>query len=148
MARNEALIPLTHDHHHFLMHARRMQEAATEDDAARRRAADDFVSYYLGKGLRAIREEQELFFPAAFRDGRTNELVLRGMSEHLVIHDRARRLQRDLSTGEVSGDALEQLAELMTTHVRFEEDELFAAIEKAVPAQELHELGTKGRRDV
>lgn len=50
MARNEALIPLTHDHHHFLMHARRMLEAASEDDAARRRAADDFVSYYLGKG--------------------------------------------------------------------------------------------------
>lgn len=78
MARNEALIPLTHDHHHFLMHVRRMLEAASEDDAAHRRAADDFVSYYLGKGPLAMREELGLFFPAAFRDGRAHELGTKG----------------------------------------------------------------------
>lgn len=41
-----------------------MQQAASGEDADRRRAADDYVSFYLGKGLRNLREEQELFLSA------------------------------------------------------------------------------------
>jgi hypothetical protein len=148
MARHEALIPLTHDHHHFLAHGRRLGEAATQDDAARRRAADDFVSFYLGRGLRNIREEQELFFPAAFRDGRNHDLVLRAVEEHLEIHERTRRLQRELASGDIDPATLSGLAELLPRHVRYEEDELFPAIERSIPAEELHELGAGGRRDV
>lgn len=148
MARHEALVPLTHDHHHFLAHARRMQAAVTEDDSIRRRAADDFVSFYLGKGLRNMREEQELFFPAAFRDSRAHDLVLRAVEDHLEIHDAAKRLQRELSTGEISSDTLGEIADILPRHVRFEEGEVFPAIESAVPHEELHHLGTAGRRDV
>ncbi len=148
MARHEALIPLTHDHHHFLAHARRLEAAVSEDDAGRRRAADDFVSFYLGKGLRNMREEQELFLPAAFRDGRAHEVILRAVEEHLEIHGLAKRLQRELSTGEISLETLSELAKMLTRNVRFEEEELFPAIERAVPHDELHHLGTAGRRDV
>lgn len=148
MARHEALIPLTHDHHHFLAHARRMQAAVSEDEAARRRAADDFVSFYLGKGLRNMREEQELFFPGASSDDRARALVLRAVEEHLEIHDRTHRLQRELASGEISSETLGGLAELLTKHVRFEEGELFPAIEEAIPHEDLLRLGTIGRRDV
>ena len=148
MARHEALVPLSHDHHHFLAHARRMQAAVTEDDSIRRRAADDFVSFYLGRGLRNMREEQELFFPAAFRDSRAHDLVLRAVEDHLEIHDVAKRLQRELSTGEISSDTLGEIADILPRHVRFEEGEVFPAIENAVPHEELHYLGAAGRRDV
>lgn len=148
MARHEALIPLTHDHHHFLAHARRLEAAVSEDDAARRRAADDFVSFYLGRCLRNMREEQELFFPAAFREGQVHDLVLRAVEEHLQIHDRVKRLQRELSTGQIPSETLGELAKMLSSHVRFEEDQLFPAIERTVPDEELHRLGTAGRRDV
>lgn len=146
--RHEALIPLTHDHHHFLAHSRRMQEAVSGDDAVRRKAADDFVSFYLGKALRNMREEQELFFPAAFANDRARPLILKAVEEHFDIHDRTHRLQEELFSGEVSPETLGRLAEVLTAHVRYEEGELFSAIEEAVPDEELVRLGTSGRRDV
>lgn len=149
MTRHQALVPLAHDHHHFLAHARRMEEAASGDDSVRRRAADDFVSFYLGKGLRNMREEEELFFPAAFfADDQARPLILRALGGHLEIHDRTHLLQKELATGDISPQTLENLAEILTQNVRFEEGELFPIIETAVPDEELHRLATAGRRDV
>jgi hypothetical protein len=149
MTRHEALIPLTHDHHHFLAHATRMQEAATQDAAARRLAADDYVSFYLGKGLRNLREEQELFFPAAFFAGdQARALVLRALAGHLEMCHQTHHLQEELSTGEIATASLEQLADILRAHVRLEEQELFTIIQHAVSEKELHRLGQAGRRDV
>lgn len=149
MARHEALIPLTHDHHHFLAHGRRMQEAAAGEQAARRRAADDFVSFYLGKGLRNMREEHELFLPAAFfADDQVRPLVMRAVSGHMELSHRTHQLQAELATGDITTGALEGLAEILEEHVRFEETELYPAIESAVPEEELRRLGSTGRRDV
>jgi hypothetical protein len=148
MTRHEALIPLTHDHHHFLAHANRMQEAATRDEAARRLAADDYVSFYLGKGLRNMREETELFFPAAFfADTEARSTILRALAGHLELHHLTHRLQVELSGGEIAPGSLEQLAGILKEHVRLEESELFAHIQNSTPEEELHRLG-RARRDV
>ena len=149
MTRHEALIPLAHDHHHFLAHANRMQEAATQDAAARRLAADDYVSFYLGKGLRNMREEHELFFPAAFFAGdQARALVLRGVAGHLEMCHQTHRLQEELSGGEIAPKSLEQLADILKEHVRFEESELFTVIQNSVPEDELRRLGQAFRRDI
>jgi hypothetical protein len=149
MTRHEALVPLTHDHHHFLAHANRMQDAATHDAAARRLAADDYVSFYLGKGLRNMREEHELFFPATFfASDAARALVLRALAAHLEMYHQTHRLQQELATGEIAPASLEQLAQILKEHVRFEESELFTAIQNAIPEDELHRLGQTYRRDV
>jgi hypothetical protein len=149
MTRHEALVPLTHDHHHFLAHANRMQEAASQDSAARRLAADDYVSFYLGKGLRNMREEHELFFPATFfASDPARALVLRALAAHLEMYHQTHRLQQELATGEIAPGTLQQLAEILKEHVRFEESELFTAIQSAIPEDELLRLGQTYRRDV
>lgn len=150
MTKHQALIPLAHDHHHFLAHARRMQEAAASgDEAARRRAADDFVSFYLGKVLRNMREEQELFFPAAFfGDERARPLVLKAFGGHLELYHKTHQLQAELSTGKISAEMLEVVAEILAEHVRLEEKELFPVLETAIGDEELQRLGSSGRRDV
>jgi hypothetical protein len=149
MTRHEALVPLTHDHHHFLAHANRMQEAASRDSAARRLAADDYVSFYLGKALRNMREEHELFFPATFfASDPARALVLRALAAHLEMYHQTHRLQQELATGEITPGSLEQLAEILKEHVRFEESELFTAIQNSIPEDELLRLGQTYRRDV
>ncbi len=149
MTRHEALVPLTHDHHHFMAHSRRMQEAASGEDTDRRRAADDYVSFYLGKGLRNLREEQELFFPAAFFAGeQARALVLKALGAHLEMHDKTHQLQRELATGSITAESLTVVAEILTEHVRLEEEELFPVIESTVEDAELKRLGASGRRDV
>lgn len=84
----------------------------------------------------------------SLRDSRAHDLVLRAVEDHLEIHDAAKRLQRELSTGEISSDTLGEIADMLPRHVRFEEGEVFPAIESAVPHEELHHLGAAGRRDV
>ncbi len=149
MTRHEALVPLTHDHHHFLAHSNRMQEAASQDSAARRLAADDYVSFYLGKGLRNMREEHELFFPATFfASDQARALVLRALAAHLEMYHQTHRLQQELATGDIAPASLEQLAQILKEHVRFEESELFTAIQHAIPEDELLRLGQTYRRDV
>lgn len=149
MTRHAALVPLSHDHHHFLAHANRMREAAGQDSAARRLAADDYVSFYLGKGLRNLREEQELFFPATFfANDEVRSLVLRALAAHLAMCHQTHRLQEELATGEIDPALLEQVAEILNEHVRFEEGELFTAIQSAIPDEELQRLGRTYRRDV
>ncbi len=47
--RNDALIPLTHDHHHALAQARRLRDASKLSDVTERRnLANDFVNFYFG----------------------------------------------------------------------------------------------------
>jgi len=52
----------------------------------------------------------------------------------------------------VSGDSdpetMRDLARLLTTHVRAEENDLLPLVERLIPEEELVDLATAGRRDV
>lgn len=147
--RHDSLIPLTHDHHHALAQARRLNDlAALEDETQRRNAANDFVNFYLGRALRHFREEEELFFAPLVDDPTARELVVRAVSDHLRLHSMVRRVKRQLTDGEVDPQLLSQIADLLTEHVRFEEQELFPLVEERVPEEELVDLASAGRRDV
>ncbi len=147
--RSDALIPLSHDHHHVLSQARRLVGAAQIQDLGdRRRAADDFVNFYLGRVLRHVREEEELFLPPVAGADEGRELVIRAVLEHLELHGLVRSLKRQLVDGEAEPDQLLRLSELLTKHVRFEEQQLFPLIERTIPPDELEDLAVAGRRDV
>lgn len=146
--RHDALIPLSHDHHHALAQARRLKDAAVQDDAHRRNAAGDLVNFYLGNALRHFHEEEELFFAPLVDHPDARELILRAVSDHLRLHALLRTVKRQLSTGDVEPGPLEQISQLFTEHVRFEEQELFPLIERLIPERDLVDLATSGRRDV
>jgi hemerythrin-like domain-containing protein len=147
--RHETLIPLTHDHHHALSQARRLHDIAkSTDETKRRNLAQDFINFYFGRAVRHFHEEEELFFAPLIDDPQARDLVLRAVSDHLRLHALVRTLKRRLSHGEVEQQILDQIAELLIDHVRFEEQELFPLVEKLVPEDLLTELATAGRRDV
>lgn len=147
--RHDALIPLTHDHHHVLAQARRLKEASgPAGNTSRRNVAGDFVIFYLGLALRHFHEEEELFFAPLVDDDMAGPLVARAVADHLRLHAQVRAIRRQLSGGEVDGLLLGSIAELLETHVRFEEKELFPLIESTMSDAELRELGSAGRRDV
>ena len=145
--RHKALVPLTHDHHHALAQARRLRELRV-DAAGVGRAADDFVNFYLGRARHHFREEDELFFAPVVDDDRAGTLVTRAVREHLRLHGQVRTLRRQLSSGDIDVRLLGSIADLLTSHVRFEEQELFPLIESLIPEDDLIELATAGRRDV
>lgn len=147
--RHETLIPLTHDHHHALAQARRLKEAASlEREVERSNAANDFLNFYFGRALRHFHEEEELFFAPLVDEPRARDLVVRAVSDHLRLHALARTVKRDLTGGRVDQQVLDDIAQLLTDHVRFEEQELLPLVEELVPEEQLQELATSGRRDV
>ena len=147
--RHASLIPLTHDHHHTLAQARRLKEVqVTTDLANMRRPADDFVNFYLGRVRHHFHEEEELFFAPLVDDEVVGPLVARAVADHLRLHAQVRALRRQLTRGDVSADLLTSIAELLETHVRFEEQELFPLIESKIFETELMDLATTGRREV
>jgi len=147
--RNDALIPLTHDHHHALAQARRLRDVSQLDDATQQRnLANDFVNFYFGRAIRHFHEEEELFFAPLIDEPRAKELVVRAVSDHLRLHALVRGLKRQLTDGEADPETLSKIADLLTEHVRFEEQKLFPLIEELVPEDHLMDLATSGRRDV
>jgi iron-sulfur cluster repair protein YtfE (RIC family) len=52
------------------------------------------------------------------------------------------------SPGVGNPEVLTAIAELLESHVRFEEEELFPFIEQGIPESELSDLASAGRRNV
>ena len=147
--RNDALIPLTHDHHHALAQARRLRDIPEHSDVTERRnLTNDFLNFYFGRAIRHFHEEEELFFAPLIDEPRAQELVVRAVSDHLRLHALVRAMKRQLSDGEADPDTLARISQLLTEHVRFEEQQLFPLIEELVPEDDLRDLAMSGRRDV
>jgi hemerythrin-like domain-containing protein len=147
--RNDALIPLTHDHHHALAQAHRLRDISEHSDVTERRnLTNDFLNFYFGRAIRHFHEEEELFFAPLIDEPRAQELVVRAVSDHLRLHALVRAMKRQLSDGEADPEILARISQLLIEHVRFEEQQLYPLIEELVPEDDLRELATSGRRDV
>lgn len=147
--RNDALIPLSHDHHHALAQARRLRDVSKMEDLTQRRnLVNDFINFYFGSAIRHFHEEEELFFAPLVDEPRARDHVVRAVSDHLRLHALVRTLKRQLSEGEADPATIGKIAELLTDHVRFEEQQLFPLIEELISADHLKDLATTGRRDV
>ena len=141
MPRPASLVPRSHDHHHALVEARRLGQAADGTDAARRKAAADFVRFFSTETVRHFREEEEQLFPALVgQEGADERLLVQALLEHQRIHALVGRLVHALAADGVDASAMRELAELLQTHVRLEERELFPLIEQVVPPKVLSEL--------
>jgi hypothetical protein len=124
MRRSDALTPLSRDHHLALFVAQRLRRAGDADAADARAAFLDFWEAH-GRAHFAT-EEDELLVVLEPEAGAEHPLVARTLEEHMRIRRAAARLRAEPAVP--AGD-LQALGDLLHDHVRFEERELFAAIE-------------------
>lgn len=132
MRRHPALVGLSHDHHHALVAARRLRRAA-EADGDSATAVASFVAFFAAETAAHFREEEEVFFPLVAESPEARALLV----ETLLDHQRLRSLVARLEEAP-ERDTMLAIAELLTSHVRREERDLFPLIER-LAAQRLEQ---------
>jgi iron-sulfur cluster repair protein YtfE (RIC family) len=136
MKRHPALEKLSRDHHHALVVAQRLKRA---DQSGADQARSDFLSYRSQRGSEHFREEEEILLPALARfTDPHQELIARVLTDHVAI----RRDALELANG-ASLEVLHGLGRELEAHVRREERELFALIERLLPERELVRLAVR-----
>jgi hemerythrin-like domain-containing protein len=130
--RTEALQPLSRDHLKALLAAKALREA-TDVDAAR----VAFLDFWRDHGAHHFRVEEEVLLPQwALYAEVDRPAVDRMLMEHLRI----RREALWMLLGETTLEDLHALGDLLHDHVRFEERQLFPAIEDSLNAEQLAKL--------
>ena len=138
MRRSPALAPLSRDHHLALFVAQRLARA---DDASARDAAQRFLEFWRDHGRTHFVVEEELLLPAlAPVDGAERPEVVRTLVEHTAIRRAALEVAGDPAPDPAR---LRELGRLLHDHVRFEERELFAALEAELDDAALTRLGER-----
>lgn len=126
MKRSEMLTSLSHDHHQAL---RACQLLSRSDQESADLTRESFVRFW-GPHQNHIRIEESILFPKFAKYQADGELLERALKDHEAIS----ALADDVITAETpSIDAMHALGEKLSEHVRFEERELFPAIEAAIP---------------
>lgn len=135
--RSEALIPLSHDHHQALYVAKVMKDAESAESAS-----EAFGEFWTKHGEVHFRVEEEVLLPGSDLPGpSSDEDVARMLDDHLEIRRRA----AIVLAGKASLEQLQDLAVLMTDHVRFEERQLFPRIESRLGPEQLEVLAKRIR---
>jgi hemerythrin-like domain-containing protein len=134
MLRDRSLIPLSHHHQHGLalcvMIERGLcQDASAENVAKFARKAIDMYDLELTNHFEI---EEGFVFPAI----EPHPLVADLIGQHRRLEGLIARLRR-----EPSSELLLEFAELLRTHIRREENELFQDIQKCLPRETLDRLG-------
>ena len=125
--RDPSLIPLSHDHHHALVRVFEIRRALQtngdiEAEASRTRA---FFTNDLSPHFRA---EEEALLPALERYlGAADPMVMRLTEDHARLRGAVEQLD--------TAGALGNFADLLESHVRFEERELFQRYQEHTPEE-------------
>src|SRR5262249_24590765 len=140
MKRHQSLYPLSHDHHHALVQARNLDSAGASDDQTKIREADArFADFWKSDLQRHFALEEQIVLPLLAKHQAADVVVIR---ETLEQHSAIARLIGELNEklarqGMIEANVLINLAESLRRHIRYEESELFPAIEASVPDVEL-----------
>lgn len=139
MKRDPALQGLSRDHHQALFVAQGLRRAEEVGAAAQR-----FLEFWHEHGRLHFEVEENVLFPAwaEAASGYDEAMVVRALTDHHHIRLYARRI----AGGRAGLDELRDLGERLAAHVRFEEREMFPAIESSLSADELAELAAELER--
>lgn len=131
MKRHSSLVPLSHDHHHALVRARQLREAAEGDAGMRLAAAASFLRFFSDETVRHFRDEEEHVFPLLVDlDDHAGELLVQALVEHQRLHALVAQLDRELTSAATDAALMRELADLLESHTRLEERQLFPLIEE------------------
>ena len=132
MKRSEALRSLSRDHHQALAVAQRLRRAADAGEAAR-----EFTEFWREHGEAHFQVEEQALLPLWEQLGRVDE---EGVARLALEHLRIRSMAIEVASGTATLERLHELGEQLSAHVRFEERELFVAIERDLGDEKLGRL--------
>jgi hemerythrin-like domain-containing protein len=138
--RHPALAAFSADHDEELARAGALLRAADGGPEERVEAAHAYVDAFFGETVDHFRREEEVLFPVYSRFAGRRDTLERILREHMELHGLARSLRAHVAGGDVSPEELRSLGALLQDHVRLEEGQLFADIERVVPVTELEHL--------
>jgi len=132
MKRNENLMPLSRDHHFGLLCVWKIKEGLENDISYNR--IKDYVNYFWTEKLSHHFKTEDKVFESIERD----EKFLKMENEHLEIEKLV-----DLINQSEDKNLLFAFAEALKCHIRFEEREMFPALEQKLSDAELSKIGTE-----
>ena len=141
MKRHQSLYPLSHDHHHALVRALNLDKAgAGGEQAGLLEPAPQFAGFWKSDLQRHFAQEEQILLPLLAKYKAADAAEIREtLEQHSAIARLAGELDEKLALHEkmIEASALTNLAESLRRHIRYEEGELFPAIETSVPEEEL-----------
>lgn len=141
MKRHQSLYPLSHDHHHALVQALNLDKAgAGGDQAGLREAAARFAGFWESDLQRHFEQEEQIVLPLLAKFMAADAAEIRDtLDQHSAIVRMIGELNEKLARQEetIEASLLTNLAESLRRHIRYEESELFPAVEASVPEEEL-----------
>jgi hemerythrin-like domain-containing protein len=136
MLRDPSLIPLSHQHHNGLalcvMTRRSLRQDSSPENAAR--LARRVIDRYELELVNHFEMEEQVLFPACG----PMPLVDTLLADHRAIDQLIQPLR-----SAPTADVLEQFCQLLSTHIRREENEFFEQIQRALPREVLDRVGAE-----
>lgn len=140
MKRHVALRQLSSDHHSGLVLARRVGKLATDSDLAA--AAQNLLTAWRAEiGPHFIAEEEWLLPLFARHTAPDHPLIVETLRQHVMMRALVDEIEERLAAPSLP--LLQALADALREHIRFEENELFPAIEAALSEAQLQRLAEK-----
>ncbi len=140
MKRHKSLYPLSHDHHHGLILAQLIKKNAPKyknlPDTIDGKT-EYTINFYNVELVKHFRHEEKILFPPAKgKDESVDKLIEEIISEHKKI----KSLVDSLKTTNEYEDILDELGNLLESHIRKEERKLFPEIESVLSQDELENI--------
>jgi hemerythrin-like domain-containing protein len=146
MKRAPELRDLSDHHHQGLVQARRLRRAATGEETTTPEAtAEAFLKFWQEETTAHFREEEEALLPVLARYGGDvgHGPVAEMLAQHAQIRGLIMELSDEVRKGAVRSETLEGIGELLETHIRLEECEVFPMIEEILPEEGLKEVASR-----
>ena len=140
MKRHSALHKLSHDHHHGLILANLIKKNAPKYKNLPNTIdgkVEHTIYFYNTELVKHFHNEEEILFPSAKGKGESLDKLIK---EIILEHKKIKSLVDLLKTTNNYEEALDELGNLLESHIRKEERELFPVIEKVLSATELEQI--------
>ncbi|HMB93688.1 MAG TPA: hemerythrin domain-containing protein [Rhodothermales bacterium] len=135
MKRSKHLEPLSHDHYEGLVVAGRLQKGLSKQASPDVMAA--YVAHFWKTHLAHHFQQEETFLLPLLEESSAT-MAERMVEEHGRIRELVARVEK-----EASAQRLTELSRMMKAHIRFEEREVFPALEAQMPEDVLQEVGAQ-----
>lgn len=134
--RSVEIMPLSREHHFSLLFSWKILQGLKNNTTTERMA--DYVAYFWENNLRLHFKQEEVALFCHFPD---DDLVKRALAEHQTMRQLIQSLGDNRSVETECRQELEDLAQLIKSHVRMEERELFPTLEKRLSGEALKQAG-------
>ncbi len=146
--RHPSLIPLSHDHHHGLALALRCRKQALGQlkpmgAQGLKIRAEEFREFFDKQLIPHFRAEEEVLFPLMRRAVPGSATLL---DELLRDHEKFRQAMPRFEAGTGLSKLIFDLGDLLESHIRREERELFPLFEQEVESTEAEAVGEEIRK--